>query len=206
MMKWFRNLPLGRRLCVVAVVVLLSFATARRLAHWERRTTADRELDASFEKYPQLKRQAVARFAGQVTIDGRSPADPSGRSVLFVVLHQKRQDRADQELTPRYHTRCDSTGHFTFSTYFKEDGVAVGSYVVTFAQLRRGASRGRGAFGPPDGLKNLYNDPDKNAQCPEFVIDVKIPGETDYRFDLAVAGLDPVDTPRPHALTSVGTW
>ena len=51
-----------------------------------------------------------------------------------------------------------------------------------------------------DGLKNLYNDPDKNAKEERFQINLTSPGKTDWTFDLAVAGKDPITTPGEHAV------
>jgi hypothetical protein len=43
----------------------------------------------------------------------------------------------------------------------------------------------------PDGLKNLYNDPEKNKDIPEFMVDLAEPGRDDYQFNLTVAGKEP---------------
>jgi hypothetical protein len=106
---------------------------------------------------------------------------------------------------PALHGGCDAEGHFAFSTYTAHDGVKTGSYIVTFVQLhelsgRLGRKRNSG-FGPPDELKNLYNDPDKNAAIPEFKVEIKKPGITDAHFNLVVEGKEPVATPGPHAVT-----
>lgn len=76
------------------------------------------------------------------------------------------------------------------------DGVKTGTYVVTFAQPKLVGERRRG----PDALENLYNDPDKNAQVPEFKIDHQAPEKKDYVFDLKVAGM-PRGTTGPHSFT-----
>jgi len=88
-------------------------------------------------------------------------------------------------------TRCDKNGHFEFNTYGTGDGLPAGSYVVLFAQPKTEGG---------DGLKNLYNDPDKNAQEERFQINLTSPGKTDWAFDLAVAGKDPITTPGVHAV------
>jgi hypothetical protein len=77
---------------------------------------------------------------------------------------------------------------------------------MTFVQLH--PSKGRvgglvGLFGPPDELKNLYNDPDVNAQLPQFKVDVAEPGKTDYFFDLKVEGKEPAATPGKRAVTKI---
>jgi hypothetical protein len=59
----------------------------------------------------------------------------------------------------------------------------------------------RGDLQPPDELKNLYNDPDKNAKEEKFKLDLKLPGQEGYQVDLAVAGKEPVETPGPNAVT-----
>ncbi|HEX4072436.1 MAG TPA: hypothetical protein VHX68_14745, partial [Planctomycetaceae bacterium] len=65
-----------------------------------------------------------------------------------------------------------------------------------FAELRHNSRMG---FFGPDGLKNLYNDPDVNSKKPEFVIDHQAPGKTDYTFNLSVAGEAPPSAPGPKA-------
>jgi hypothetical protein len=61
----------------------------------------------------------------------------------------------------------------------------------------------RGNLMPPDDLKNLYNDPDKNANEETYKLDLKLPGQDGYQVDLAVAGKDAVKTPGPNAVTLV---
>ena len=60
-----------------------------------------------------------------------------------------------------------------------------------------------GFFGP-DGLKNLYNDPEINSKKPEFLIDHQAPGKTDYTFNLSVAGGTPPEAPGPKAFVGSG--
>jgi hypothetical protein len=55
----------------------------------------------------------------------------------------------------------------------------------------------------PDKLNNLYNDPERNKDNPEFMVDVADPGRTDYQFNLSVAGKDPIKTPGKFAATLV---
>jgi hypothetical protein len=81
-----------------------------------------------------------------------------------------------------------------------DDGVPAGRYVVTIAQLTYRKKRGH--IGP-DLLKNLDNDPEKNAKVEQFNIEHKPPGRRDYSFDLRVAGEEPVATPGPKALTAI---
>lgn len=170
------------------------------LMFWKRGKTADQALNEVYVRHPQLMRQKVAKFAGRVTIDGQVPGDLPRGSMLFVSLHRKQDGQPSAE---PIHAVCDSTGHFGFSTYLKEDGVPIGSYIVTFVRLRR---VGRRLFGLPDELKNLYSDPEKTSERPEFVVDVEVRGKTDYQFDLAVAGQEPIETPGPHAVTRIAAW
>jgi hypothetical protein len=71
---------------------------------------------------------------------------------------------------------------------------------VTIAQLK---SRGKRGFYGPDELQNLYNDPEVNAKKPEFSIDHKAPGKSDYQFDLKIAGVEPVKTPGANAMKEI---
>jgi hypothetical protein len=94
-------------------------------------------------------------------------------------------------------------------TYLAGDGVPVGKYVVEFVQLhlprqrqRQGGGVARNYVGP-DKLNNLYNDPERNKDNPEFMVDVADPGRTDYQFNLSVAGKDPIKTPGKFAATLV---
>ena len=71
---------------------------------------------------------------------------------------------------------------------------------MTFAELH---PHGRRGFFPPDELKNLYNDPDKNSQNPDFKIELTPPGKTDYTFDLKVAGEQPPEKMGPNATNTI---
>jgi hypothetical protein len=201
--EWFIDLTPRKRAFVAGGLLVLSVAVTACITRWGRGSPADRALEEAFQEFPQVQRQAIAKFAGQVTVDGLTPGDLPERSALFIILQGKQQD---QEAVPLFRQKCDAEGHFAFSTYVKDDGIAVGSYIVTFAKLHPKGNPRRLAFGPPDDLKNLYNDPDKNAQKPEFVIEVKAPGKTDYHFELAVDGQESIETPGLHALTSVAAW
>jgi hypothetical protein len=111
-------------------------------------------------------------------------------------------DRAKSDLpvNQRPIAECNPQGEFTFNTYGNGDGVKAGQYVVAIAELPVESREGADSRGL-DELKNHYNDPDKNAERPEFVIDHKSPGKTDYQFDLKIAGEDPVTSPAPRAVT-----
>jgi hypothetical protein len=135
----------------------------------------------------------LAKFAGKVTVDGQPPSSEQGEPLLVMLYDRKQADGNKLPLA----IDCRKDGSFEFYTYVPGDGVPEGSYVVLFAQLSGAAASGRGQ---PDALKNLYNDPDKNAQDPQFVVDLKPPGKSDYAVDLDVAARDP-GTPGPHAIT-----
>jgi hypothetical protein len=132
--------------------------------------------------------QSVVKFSGTVTVDGQPPA-VDRRNPLFVMAYDPQHPPKGRE-TP-FTTRCDKSGHFEFNTYGTGDGLPAGSYVAIFAQP---IAEGR------DGLKNLCNDPDKNAKEERFQINLTSPGKTDWTFDLQVAGQDAVTTPGEHAV------
>jgi hypothetical protein len=151
-------------------------------------------------------RVPVAKVAGRVSIDGQPPAEDLR---LFVVLSDP-EHLEKQGDTPQMFAQCDPQGNFAFTMYYTGDGVPYGKYVASFVELRRKILPVRARsprpllyFVEPDELKNLYNDPEKNKNDPVFVLDVQPPGRTDYRFDLAVEGKDPVKTPGPYAVTHV---
>jgi hypothetical protein len=181
-----------------------------------RTQTAEEARDTQLAKYSQLQLpSAVAKFGGRVTVDGIAP---KRNCRLFVILNDTKhpEDGADGD-GPRIFSTCDAKGNFAFSTYGPQDGVVPGKYVVTFVELHRpinGPSRVRFLptvhVGPspdrycqPDELKNLYNDPDKNAKNVEFNLDLEPPGNAHYHFDLAVAGKKPIEKPGPNAVTGL---
>jgi hypothetical protein len=142
-----------------------------------------------------MKASPTYRIAGSATIDGTTPEFKDRKQHLVAVLYDP--EKPDMPMKSRPHTLVKENGQFTFT----EDGIAPGHYVLAFAVLRR---KGPGSFIGPDGLNNLYNDPDVNAKShPELVIDHKPPGKTDYQFNLDVAGQPPVTPPGPHAVTAV---
>jgi hypothetical protein len=152
----------------------------------------------------------VAKFAGHVSVDGQPPSQDGP---VFVILNDP------QHLTPggKASTTCDGEGNFAFTTYLPGDGAPTGKYVVTFVQFHlggaadRGSRRGRPAslsapeYTGPDGLKNLYSDPEKNKDNPKFVVEIAEPGRTDYDFALEVAANEPVKTPGTYAATRLRT-
>ena len=165
------------------------------------RQTADQARKKAYEGTGE-QQAAVAPFTGKVTVDGKPPANV-GLGGIFVVLWDPKNPPTAKHLPA--HAPCDSEGNFTFTTYSKGDGAPVGSYIVCFAQLKKTSLNAPGWRGP-DGLKNLYNDPDKNAENKEFKVDVTPPGKTDWQFPLQVEGKEPVGarpvpTPSPNFLS-----
>jgi hypothetical protein len=168
------------------------------------RKTDKAAVDQFFKDNPEAKRMNVGKFGGRVTIDGQPPEIKSGTR-LFVLLNDPKNL---QKLPPRFTAVADD-GTFEFMTYLAGDGVPVGQYVVEFVQLhlpRQGGQRrtegiSRSYIGP-DGLKNLYNDPERNKDNKELVVDVTDRGRTDYEFNLAVAGKDALN-PGRYAATAM---
>jgi hypothetical protein len=193
-----RSCPLK---CLAGLLVL-----AIALPGCYREKTAKEAVDQYFKSNPDAKRFTVARFAGTVTIDGLPPEKkPATR--LFILLN----DPQHLEKLPTRFIEVADDGSFSFMTYLAGDGVPVGKYVVEFAQLqlpRRGSQRRGGGvarvYRAPDGLKNLYNDPEKNKDIKDFVVDVTEPGRDDYQFNLTIAGKDPASPGKYSALIVPG--
>jgi hypothetical protein len=196
---------------------LLVIAAAAALSGCGSHQTSTQGLEQQFKDNPEFKRQSVAHFAGTVTVDGQPPEEGTK---LFVILTDFQHLDANAHVdAPKLHRTCDSKGAFAFGTYEVADGAPVGKYVVTFVELKdpnpgvapgtsprdfrsRRSVGGTKAFRPPDVLKNLYNDPDKNSKDPQFVIELSQPGKDDYKFDLVVAGKEGVAA-APNAVTSI---
>jgi hypothetical protein len=157
--------------------------------------TAQQRLEQQYTDNPQLKRDSPAKFAGTVTVDGQPPE--KGSLIVVMLNDPKKPTRRNKR---GLYAICTPEGTFEFSTFLKGDGADPGSYIVTFAKLHQ---RGRRGYFPPDELKNLYNDPDKNTEKPEFHVELTPPGKTDYTFDLKVAGEKPVEKPGPNAMTEI---
>jgi hypothetical protein len=191
MMGTARNVPTSKQLAATCILVCM-------LAAGCGTSSADQALDGQL-KASNGAREAVARFAGKVTIDGQPPAPERNQAVVVILYDPK--NPLPPGAPPRY-AYCGKEGQFEFHTYSRADGAPVGSYVALFAQLKIGG-RGRRGYWAPDALHNLYNDPDKNAQNPEFRIDLAAPGRTDYAFNLAVAGKEPIEQPGPKAVTEI---
>jgi hypothetical protein len=164
--------------------------------------SGERALEQAFKENPKAKRVEILKFEGTVDVDGQPPTKPGTK--LFIILNDP-QNPQDPKKRPKLIGGCDDEGNFFFSTNGAHDGVEGGSYVVTFVQLHHPKAlfghRTGALYEQPDELKNLYNDPEKNAADPEFNVEIKSPGRTDWHFSLAVAGKDPNTTPGPHAIT-----
>lgn len=159
------------------------------------RQTANQAVDAALQKAGK-SREVVFPLAGKVLIDGRD-VDMRPGVRMFVMLHDR--DTLDASKGPPFKAICKPNGEFTFNTYLQGDGVPSGRYVVTIAQLHQGFRRG---YVGPDGLKNLYNDPEANVKIDTFVINHQPPGKADYVFELQIANREPAE-PGPHAVTKL---
>jgi len=148
----------------------------------------------AFLKQVGPNRPAVYPLAGKVTVDGQAPQ--FARPLRLVVMLN---DPSKPGFAPRFVRQCNDEGDFAFGTYAKQDGVPAGVYVVTFAVFK---VTPQGLIGP-DQLKNLFNDPDKNALLPDFKFVQGAPGKADYLFDLKVADQTPVEIPGPNARTDL---
>jgi hypothetical protein len=195
--------PVWHRNVCSAILLATSIAFALALEGCESKS-AEQALNQAFLDNPKATRVEVVKFEGTVTVDGEVPTKPGTQ--LFIILNDPKnpQDPAKQ---PKLIGGCDDDGTFFFSTNGARDGVEAGTYVVTFVQLDHpkalfGQRRGS-LFQPPDELKNLYNDPDKNAALPELNVEIKSPGRTDWHFNLEIAGKEPNPTPGPHAITKL---
>ncbi len=191
--------------------VLLPLVAAAAISGCNQASSTRQDQLEQTAKLPN--KMSVAKFAGHVTIDGQAPSPDAG--TVFVILTDP------QHVVPggKAQTACDDQGNFAFTTYVQGDGAPTGKYVVTFVQLKpdTGGSNARGGgrrmgglsmtrdYGGEDGLKNLYNDPDKNKDNPKFNVEITDPGKTDYDFNLEVAGKEPVKTAGPNAALKMKT-
>jgi hypothetical protein len=180
----------------IAILVVIGVIFAVFLSG--RFSTGDSMVQIAIDKSGKPAAE-LGKMKGKVTIDGQPPATGSD---LIVFLNDP-TNLPDPSRNPPWFCPCDSQGNFFFSTRMNGDGVAVGKYIVTFAKLRPVGLGGRDGYKSPDELKNLYNDPEKNATIPEFNISVEAAGKNDYVFDLTVDGKQPVTTPGAHAFTAI---
>lgn len=161
-----------------------------------QKQTANEALDQALKASGQIRKD-IAKFAGTVTIDGRPPEFDKSK-VLVVMLYDPQKPPSPGKVPPLA-ARCGKNGNFAFNTYETDDGVPVGKYVLLFGVF--GTSM-RGFVGP-DGLKNLYNDPDKNRENPDFNLDIAPPGKVDWAFNLDFETKEPVKTPGPNSITAI---
>lgn len=176
-----------------SALVLLACVAAIAFPGCPSRLSPDEQVDKGLKAIGKT-RETVYPLSGKVTIDGQPPALPNGaRLVLELTDPQK----LDQPSSTKPQTQASPAGDFEFGTYKKGDGVKPGKYIVTFAVLQ---SKGKRGLIGPDQLKNLYNDPEKNAEA--FTIDHVSPGKTDYDFKLQISGKEAAQ-PGPHALTDL---
>jgi hypothetical protein len=147
----------------------------------------------------QATRKATAKFAGTVTIDGKTPANAI-KDGLFILLYDPKNP-PHNNAAPLKSIVDRATGHFEFTTYAQGDGVPEGSYVVLFVAPHHTIFGKTPGYHQPDALKNLYNDPDVNTKNPEFNITLARPGKTDYTFDLKVEGKESGAGSGEHAVT-----
>jgi hypothetical protein len=183
----------SRRAFLLSARVWLATSMALLVAGCSHRQTADEALDATLSNMG-VSRTKVFPLAGKVTVDGKPPQLAQRRQKMFVILN----DPAKPDVQPleRPFVECNAEGEFAFRTYDMRDGVKPGNYVLTFAELIDAGKRG---YLGPDGLKNLYNDPDKA----EFPIAHQEPGRTDYVFDLKIDGREPAP-PGPRSFQGAG--
>jgi hypothetical protein len=128
-------------------------------------------------------------LAGRVRIDGHAPDAKNGDLIVMLNGKEARHGKIEE-----CSAICKPDGSFEIA-----GGHTAGKFVVTFARLTRRKGVDWAEWNGPEGFKNLYNDPDKNARIPEFVIDHRAPGKTDYVFNLKVDGRPPAQ-PGPNAL------
>jgi hypothetical protein len=156
-----------------------------------RQSTAER-LENAY-KSAGMDPVAVYPLGGKITIDNEPPVAKSETARFVAIAY----DAAKLDFKAKDNARA----------FVKPDGsfelppLAPGKYVILFAQLGYNPRMG---FLGPDGLKNLYNDPDVNSRKPEFLVDHQAPGKTGYTFNLSVAGETPPAAPGPKAFVGSG--
>ena len=175
--------------------VVLWLVTASTFSGCPASSSATRE-DEKAQAVKGAAQKPAAKVGGHVSIDGQPPEKDTN---LFVILNDP-DHPAIPKGGPERVAMCDAEGNFEFTTYTRGDGVPLGKYIVTFVQLHLPSAAGRHPMGRgtftreylgPDGLKNLYNDPEKNKAEKDFNIEVASPGKSDYEFNLSVAGKNP---------------
>jgi hypothetical protein len=179
------HLPSVRRLLGIALASLGVVAVGCNTSPSTNQRLADAYQESGIKPVPLFP------LAGKVTIDNEAPTPKAPASLLIVAYDVSKPDSRAAE---HAFGGAAPDGSFEFP-----GGLPPGKYVMLFAELQ---SRHIKGFRGADGLHNLYNDPEVNANKPEFVIDHQAPGKTDYKFNLTVAGETPPAAPGPKALVS----
>ena len=170
---------------VAATLLLLSIGCDGR------QSTAER-LERAYQS-AGMNPVTLYPLGGKITIDNEPPAGKTETTRLVAIAYDA--------------GKPDAKANSSATAFVKPDGsfalpaLPSGKYVMLFAELRYNPRMG---FVGPDGLKNLYNDPDVNSKKPELLIDHQAPGKTDYTFNLSVAGETPPAAPGPKAFVGSG--
>jgi hypothetical protein len=189
-MSILRNGDTNRRLPLPALGVLLCV-----LSGCSGSQNAKMALNNALAAAGTVK-ESTAQFAGNVTVDGGSPGNMGMVRTIVVLWNLDKPPKG----MPLY-AICDEDGSFEFHTYDRSDGVPVGKYAVCFVQLEGGMRlSGPSGWQGPDRLKNLYSDPDKNKEDKDLVVDLKPPGNTDWKYEIRFADREAVDNPGPNAI------
>jgi hypothetical protein len=183
-----------RFICLAMTVAVASFGLLT--AGCNRTQTGKEALQKQLAANGQTL-TTISKFSGKVTIDGNAPDFGKSGQMLLIMLYDPNSPPSSQ--SPLQRATVDKKGEFAFQTYDKGDGAKAGSYIVLFTAMK--PHRG-GAFSGPDGLNNLYNDPDENKKNASFQVDLTGPGCTDCSFDLVLAGHSPAE-PGPRAVTKI---
>jgi hypothetical protein len=176
----------ARSICIAAVCACLAAVGCTR-----QQSTADRIKQAA--ESTGIKLATVYPLAGTVTVDSQ-PAELKSRKWSVVIMAYDASN-SNGAATGAF-VPVKSDGAFEFP----DGGIPPGKYVLLFAALQR--NKRKGWIGP-DGLKNLYNDPEVNGKKEQFTIDHQAPGKTNYSFNLNVAGETAPAQPGPKALTHI---
>jgi hypothetical protein len=111
---------------------------------------------------------------GELYVDGK-PAESA-----FIYLYPAGGGLAEN--APTAYGQVDKDGHYTLSSYGKDDGAPAGDYVVCFSwRARSGLTKQR--FDGPDMLKERYNDKDKST----YKVTIKQEPNALPRYDLKMS-------------------
>jgi hypothetical protein len=185
---------LNRASVIGAAVATLGLA----LSGCSRSQSANLALDNALAASGAHK-ESVVPFAGNITIDGGSPGDMGVVRTLVVLWDTKNPPKGMP-----FYAACDEDGTFEFHTYDRADGVPTGNYAVCFVQLEGGLRiGGPSGWRGKDRLNNLYSDPDKNKEDKDLVVDLSHKGNSDWHYDLKIAGREPVENPGANAIKAL---